>query len=414
MATVYLPLGYPNVQGAVFDTIIFQGTVAKRYTIPKDPRTDSQVMARKLLSDVAKMRGSAGAWAKSAWRITFGSKWGSIVYQMVKADVDSLWTNALDDFDNFSEAQQEAWDISAPYQVTFNKPGRVFYALAKMLWVWDDAHNGHLFYQSEPVAAGATEMAAWWTAGLDRYGWQTVSPTGYFVDDRDSRWTFYGAWSDWVGPGPLNSTLKQSSANGDYALVTVNSSWVRVAYAKNTDCGTFKVYINGAEAANINANGALTWQLYWVDLYREHGSYQVKILNTGSAGAKLDLDGLAVWEVYMFWDVDVVVGTWQNFWTGSPTELRYYQTTGSNEARIEFNIVAAWLQIGFRKMPTYGIMEVWVDGVKVDEIDQYAVSEIYTNKLVGRFSFGLHRVMLKKKGNGQISVTEFYPLRSKG
>jgi hypothetical protein len=413
MVQVYLPLGYPQLNDT-FQTLVFQGNVARLYTVPTDPRTDNQVFERKLLSDVSKMRGIAGKWAKSAWKINYGTRWATIIYQMVRGDVDGIWSGAKENFQAMSEPQQQAWRNAAPFQVTYNDPGEIFFALATMIYEWDHAHAGHRFYEVRPDTLNAQTVRAWWLADLSVYGWPVQLDTAEDIDDRDPRWTYSGSWNDWNGYGPLNNTIKQAQNNGDYATINVRCTNLRLVYGQNTDCGTFKTYINGQEASNINANGVLTWQLYQVDIMRPLAVREFKIVHTGGVGQRVNLDALKVNVFYVPLDADLVIGTWALVPLNGGLTPGYWHTTGAGAGGIEFNFVGAWLALNYFNNNIYGVAQVFVDDILISEIDMYVPGgEIGDSVLLGRFKFGVHHVRIVKKTAANISLANIKVMRSK-
>lgn len=414
MVQVILPLGYPALSGEVEQMIIYQGTVARLYMVPNDPRTDSQMFQRKLLSDVSKMRGAAGKWAKASWKITFGTKWASIIYQLVRGDVNSYWSEAFSEFELMSSGDRESWDIAAPYQATFNRTGKVFYALARVLYRWCEDNDGVLFYQPDATIDDPALMLAWWMSELSDFGFRVQTQPEAFVDDRDVRWIFNGSWNTWNGAGPKNNTLMQSSANGDWAEIELHCSWIRVAYMENSDCGTFKVYVDGVEAAIVDAEGVAFTSRNWVDILRSAGMHMIRVVNTGTGGQKMNLDGVFGHIFYLQPDVDLSFGIWEAADGGGAYGHVKYHTTSEGEAGVEFNFVGSYLSIGFTSSTLYGLMDVYIDGVKLATIDQYTADEnLNRSAIVGRVAFGLHRARLEKAGAGQINMGTIYVLRSK-
>ena len=95
MAIVYLPFGYPLLSGETFETLVFQGTIVRKYVINTDPRTNSQLFSRWLFADMGRTRGTLGSWGRGAVRNVLGSRWTGNFMQLVKADDGGRWTEAL-------------------------------------------------------------------------------------------------------------------------------------------------------------------------------------------------------------------------------------------------------------------------------------------------------------------------------
>lgn len=413
MATVYLPLGYPII-GESFQNVIFQGTMARLYTGTNDPRVANQIFERKLLSDVAKMRGAAGKWAKSAWKLSYGSKYTQIIHQMVRGDVAGYWTSAGDQFDNFSTAQREAWRDAAPYQVTFNDPGKIFFSLMWMLYEWDDANQGHLYYQPAPGAENSAECATWWTAALEDFGFQLTPPFGWNDDDVASSWHWVGNWEHLQATGHYGGTISRTNRPGDYAEMTVRASWFRYIYPIYGNGAVVKVYVDGQQAAILNQAGTLQYQRIWNDNYRAGAVHTWRIVHSGTAGKYGQVDAAFMNVNYWFTDLDMVSANWQISDDIAPDVYQHYESTGAGVEFVEFNFVGSWLYLNYSTRSTYGEMDVFIDGEHIKTINQYSLSVgTGADGLIGRVKFGLHRARFVKKGAGQINFGSLLVLRSK-
>jgi hypothetical protein len=166
MATVYLPMGYPIQSGNAFQNVIYQGSVVRLYTLPKDPRSDAQLQERRFLSDVTKTKKCLGLWAKGACRAVFGTSWGTVIYQIIKADVEGWWSGALAEWESFGEVNQDAWRAASPYQATFNDVGEIFFGLTRVIAQALNFYSGiywgsELWTETESAAA-----LAWWQKDL--------------------------------------------------------------------------------------------------------------------------------------------------------------------------------------------------------------------------------------------------------
>jgi hypothetical protein len=167
MVQVTLPLGYPQLSGEVDNILIFQGTMARLYTVPKDPRTDSQMFERRFLSDIAKMRASAREWAKGLFKIAFGKKWTSVIYQMVKGDVYGFWSARLAEWEEFDEETKAYLAGEAPFTVTFNDPGMIWWGLYGTIYDWGVEKGIDWWSMPVPNSVSIDDMMDWWLAGLD-------------------------------------------------------------------------------------------------------------------------------------------------------------------------------------------------------------------------------------------------------
>lgn len=240
MVKVYLPMGYPIQSGNQFENVIYQGSVARLYEIPKDPRSDAQLQNRRFLSDVTRVRGTMGAFGRAACKAALGSKWSTLLYQVIKADVESWWSNALAEWDGFGEQNQEAWRQASPYQLTFNDVGQIFFGVIRVLYKTLDFYAGYVWEMEEWIETESADALAWWQkvieVGLPR-GMYSVSWLGYVWD---GTWTSVyspGFWSDnyAVASGPVGKCFSAYWSGKTFTL------W----FAKGPTFGNLLVYMDG-------------------------------------------------------------------------------------------------------------------------------------------------------------------------
>jgi len=247
MVQVYLPMGYPLQSGNQFENVIYQGSVVRLYTLPKDPRSDTQLQNRRFLSDITKMRSTLGVWGKGVCKLSMGSKWGTVIYQAIKADIGGWWSSALDDWESFSEENQDGWRGNAPYQATFNDNGKIFYALARVIGQsvqeWGEyAWLGVLFGEEDFQAA-----LDWWT---DQSASQMFAGT---YQDNVIGGNFVGTWTAVAGMGFDGSTITRC-ANA------ANQTWTFVYFGKKLTMsarhdslgGTGNVWVDGVVVGTLN------------------------------------------------------------------------------------------------------------------------------------------------------------------
>lgn len=405
MATVILPLGYPVESGAVGDSMIYQGTVVKVYTLPKDPRTDAQIFQRKLFSDIAKMRASAGEWAKRSWRISYGSKWTSVIMQMAKADVDGYWSDAWDEWDGFSIAQQDYIRENCGFLGTFNDPGRVWWALYSMLYKWDLNNGGVLFYQPVPNANDPDAMFTWWLIGADGYGLKSNADVATWYDDRISWASQNGTWAFWSGSGPRDDTLKQGSTVGGYLEVFYSFNHCRLWYAKNVDTGIIQVYYDGAVQSSIDTNGALTWQqILDVGLILP-AQQPLRFIHGGPSGKLIDIDGAELWTIYKGEYLELLGAGWNKVNAVGAAEGYYHLRTGVGQTSFAFNFTGRYCKIYFPKRPDFSTWSFYVDGIAQSGYMPYAAVEVQRDfHILGPFRKTLHRCQVVASSN--IAVDE--------
>ena len=286
MATVYLPLGYPQMSGEVFETLIYQGNVVRLYQVPNDPRTDSQTFERKLFSDFVKMRSTLGPWARGALKSALGSKWATVLYQLAKIDHEGMWSQTLDSWDEIQANEQEGWREMAPYQATFNDPGQVFYRLAQFVYYVLTDFLGWAWGAAEWASNEEENAVGWWVGDIEGLATQQK------LDDRSDYLHYVGSW---IQAGIQWTYLQTSSAtlneNQERAWLTFFGRSFDFIFTKNVLQGTVQVWVDGSKRADVdqlyNGNPALYQQSVAVDCnYR--GMHYVEFKNPGTGYWNID------------------------------------------------------------------------------------------------------------------------------
>lgn len=259
MAHVYLPLGYPLLN-ETFENVVYQGNVARFYNIPKDPRTDSQIFNRNLLGDVVKMRGCAGTWAKGLWKIAFGKRWATIIYQMVRGDVDGNWSAGIDSWKALSDEQKAVVSGEAPFKVTFNDPGMVWWGLYGMLYRWADVH-GMTWWQMPPVIyAGWEEMKAWWMDLKEQAGnWGGIVST---ITVGEGEIFLIGTWNIESDVNAQGGEYAETSEGGAKVQFVALGRWLTIYYKMAVDQWVIRRFVDGVDQGDLVnlRNGITLWQ----------------------------------------------------------------------------------------------------------------------------------------------------------
>jgi hypothetical protein len=411
MATVYLPYGWPRLSGE-FESVIYQGTLARAYVGVDDPRTGSQVMARRIFADAQRVKAAAGAWAKFLWKRRLGNRWSTILYQVPLGDVGGLWTAAMDAWNAKSDAQRQAWRDYAPYVVTYNDPGKVFWGMAYVVYEWLQANLNGFYDQPNPADEDPEAMGIWWlqdvapnTPGEDM-AW--VDRGRYsFVDDRDLRCVYSGNWTQWNGNGPYLLTMSQSHNAGDTVTVEIVGDWLDVYYAKNVDCGSFRIYIDDVLKATINAKASLAWQQLWRSSYLGKGTHVVKLENIG--GGLLDFDALKVYnDVQEDWFT--YAGGGNSFVVDNNCDLNRYALCASGyETEARLIVKGRWASLTYVAGPGRGDVDFYCDGKLKLTFSQLSASTLYFRNLVlpALGGAGLHELIFKKHASGTMCIDGF-------
>lgn len=239
MAQVYLPLGYPLVSGEGFANILYQGNLVRLYQIPNDPRSDAQLENRRLLSDVSKMRATLGLWARGACKAAFGSRWSSVLWQVIRTDIESFWSDAVDEWAGFWEGNKDAWRVAAPYQATFNDVGLIYFAMVRTLARAFVHYNG-LEWQTQLWGEyESAEATTWWTRGIA--GNALAAGTVY---QQSIQVIKTAGWQVLTDPNPPGWQYLRSTSAGERVGVYMNGrTWV-YGYKLLGDYGEVDIFVD--------------------------------------------------------------------------------------------------------------------------------------------------------------------------
>jgi len=279
MVQVYLPMGYPIQSGAEFANVIYQGSVVRLYQIPTDPRSDTQLQNRRFLSDITKTKKNLGLFARGACRAVMGSSWGTVLYQIVKADIESWWSEALAEWDTFQEANQNDWRAASPYQATYDDVGQIYFGLtrviAQALYFYSGNYWGSALWTETQSAAAATWWAKDLTDALQKGKW----------NDLDSRIAKFG-WTDITHASSYLGEYNTGSNNGDDRIeFYVKCSAFKYGYLAGPTFGTVGIYVDGVLAKSLNQYNATSLpQQEWMITAAFRGLHFVKVMATAGYG----------------------------------------------------------------------------------------------------------------------------------
>lgn len=257
MVQVYLPMGYPLQTGSVYSNVIYQGNVVRLYSIPTDPRSDAQLQNRRFLSDVTKVKKNLGLFAKGACRAVMGASWGTVIYQIIKADIENYWSEALAEWDTFGATNKDAWRLASPYQATFNDVGEIYFGLtrvvARSLFFYSGSYWGSSLWTETQSAAAA----AWWAKDLTN-----VLIKGINFDDHPGI-DYHGGWYRVFDANAYGSYyVKEDTGASEQLDFYFKGKTFGFYFAKGSGYGGVKITIDGVDVATISQNLSSTlWQV---------------------------------------------------------------------------------------------------------------------------------------------------------
>lgn len=224
MPKVEMPLGSGEAHGQVGKSIVFQGTDARAYRVPRDPKSAEQLGVRSFFSDVTRMVKTGNLFMRGACRTVLGDRWFTTLYKLVS----DRWT-ADDAFWVFLGAETRAeMNAKAPYQETTEEPGRVWMSIINAMADTDIAWLGLPDFDGYTV----DQRLEWWQRDLTNVN----GPGSY--EDGSIYGTWAGTWSTVVDSNALGGSYLQKTGTASAAL---NLYWwgkqLRLFYRKASDQG---------------------------------------------------------------------------------------------------------------------------------------------------------------------------------
>lgn len=413
MAVVYLPMGYPLQQGLAFDNIVYQGTVARMYTVPKDPRTDAQMFSRKLTSDVSKMRATAGVYARQGWKCNYGTHWSNVIHELVKSDFDGLWTEAMDAFDEFTEDLKAEWNANAPYQVTYNEPGRMYWGLVYVIY-HQQQHVSRLWFEMpEPLADDMSSMLTWWTGGYELLRLPVKSVYGVKVDDLDAS---LGSWTGWVhdyNSSYYNAHAYTTTVNGQTKSFIATCHRVSVIYALYASGGSLEVRVDGTLIGTINQYAPSTvYQAQWDSPEFSHGSHTIEVKAVVGVSQVVDVDAFILWNFYQESDVLVWNGTKTTYSDSLACATAGAYVASGEGNGFEFDVMGKYVVMGCTADTDRGGVNVYMDGVYLTHFSEWAGSK--QNKYYNVVTMPdkkLHHLAFLSDDTGKVDL-DFFAVRN--
>jgi len=236
---VYLPLGSESAHGQIGEMMIYQGQWVRRYVVPRDPRTDAQLNTRNLFHDITKTIRSAHAFARAAWAGAYGPRWFPMLSGYCQKDFMGVWSAAVADWAALSEDDRDAWNTVAAFQATYNEPGKIFFAVARINAHMFDVTGWPDFEQPIPDGSNAETILAWWNRELDH-----ALQDGMYDDD-DVEFTYDSNWHVETDAGAYGGSYHQQTGGG-IARMTFYfcGTGVRFFYKNGAGLGTLQIRID--------------------------------------------------------------------------------------------------------------------------------------------------------------------------
>jgi hypothetical protein len=259
---------------------------------------------------------------------------------------------------------------------------------------------------------------------------KTPSGTGTY-DERDVNIVYTGTWVAQSVTGNYANTEKYSSLIGSTAVFTFAGNQVTIKFRKASVFGNMEVWIDGGLVDTVSqTNTTITQNQSWVSPVLTDGTHVIILKH--ASGMFISLDAIIINDkvsaestatlaytpsmsktptntlpatntktpsgigTYDERDGNIVyTGTWvAQSVKGNYANTEKYSTLIGSTA--EFTFTGNQLTIFFRKAPSFGNLEVWIDGVLIDTINQTHGSIIQNKSWVSPvFIDETHTIVMK-------------------
>jgi hypothetical protein len=230
-------------------------------------------------------------------------------------------------------------------------------------------------------------------------------PAGTY-DDIDSHWLYSSGWTAWAGSGPTNNTEHYTSTIGSTAELTFNGTQFILTYTKHPNRGLIDVIVDGNKVGTINAySSMLEMRSTWSSPSLIAGNHTVRFVHAGNGGTYIDIDVIQIFNTPtgMYDDIDnhwLYSNGW-TAWTGSGPTNNTEHYTGAVGSWAELAFTGTQFTLTFTKHPNRGLIDVFVDGNQVGNINAYSpMLEVRSTWTSSPLLAGNHTVRFVHAGNG--------------
>ena len=240
------------------------------------------------------------------------------------------------------------------------------------------------------VDIDAIEIRAYQPPGLGKY------------DDTHLGWTYSAGFYNLVTTGPYAGTLHYANVVGESATFDFTGSQFVLTYTANTNRGSFDVYVDGGYVNTIDEYAAAqAWQAEWASGDLGAGAHTVEFRNVGPVGSIVDIDAIEIKEypqpmgagkyddTHVSWSYSI---GFPALTTTGPYDgtLHYSNTVGEYAT---FSFTESQFVLIYTANSNRGKLAVYVDGVYVDTINEYAKKQVWqTEWASGDLGAGPHIV----------------------
>jgi hypothetical protein len=204
-------------------------------------------------------------------------------------------------------------------------------------------------------------------------------------DDGQAALSYTGMWGNMTGvSGPYADTLHYSYYVGDSLQVAFSGRQFKLSYLTGTNAGRVDVYVDGVKVGQIDQSSpGWGWQKKWTSDLFPAGTHNLRLVYASGVESFVSLDAIEVIETPVvlgagtYEDVNAAFtydGSWGTM-TGvsGPSEgtLHYSYAVGDS---VQVSFSGEQVELKYLGSPESGVVDVYVDGIKVASLDQTSES----------------------------------------
>jgi hypothetical protein len=236
-------------------------------------------------------------------------------------------------------------------------------------------HNLRLVYASRNGEVSFTSLDS-----IEVIESPTVLTNGKY-DDANAALSYIGRWEDMTGvSGPYLDTLRYSYYPGSAAQMAFTGRQIKLTYLSGSGAGLVDVYVDGAKVGSLDQSSTTwAWQKSWTSDLFPSGTHNLRLVF--ASGGFMSLDSIEVITEPVLltagtFDDAQAAFTYDGSWltmTGAtgPYDGTLHYTYGiGDSAQVAFT--GQQIQLSYLASPDSGLVDVYIDGIKVTSIDQHS------------------------------------------
>jgi hypothetical protein len=271
-------------------------------------------------------------------------------------------------------------------------------------------------WTSDPLSSGTHTLRLVHAAGgivdidaLTVIGEANILTAGTY-DDASGEMLFTTNWYTYAGPGPQADTLHFSISAGEAAQFSFSGEQFGFTYTQMSGRGVVDVYIDGVKATSVNEEGPGAWQQRWTSDPLSAGIHTVRLVH--ASGYIVDLDAIQV----MSTATVLSAGSYDDGNVGLRYSTNWYTHSGAGPSAgtlhfafspgesVLFSFSGEQFKLTYTQMADRGVVDVYVDGVKVASIDESGTGAWQQTWTSEPLPAGNHNVRLVQAGAGVVDI----------